>query len=142
MTGPELEHEQHTVLTWAAVLALLVVLWLIIPVGAGILLGAFLAFIIQPRFEELCERIGARWAAVTCVAAVTLTLAALFGIVGWILVVRGSALAQQIMDESKQGGVVDQAFQTIEHWRRASASRTRTSPRGSAACLRASHRAR
>jgi predicted PurR-regulated permease PerM len=118
MTGQELEHEQHTVLSWAAVIALLIVLWLIIPVGAGILLGAFLAFIIQPRFEELGERIGARWGAVVSVVGVTVALALGFGVVGWILVIRGSALAQRITDESKQGGLVDQAFQTVEHWAR------------------------
>jgi predicted PurR-regulated permease PerM len=116
MTGQELEHEQHTVLSWAAVLALAIVLWLIIPVGAGILLGAFLAFIAQPRFEQVCARLGARWAALVSVVAVTLALAGLFGIVGWILVVRGTALAQRITDESKQGGLVDHAFQTVDRW--------------------------
>ena len=116
MTGPELEHEQHTVLSWAAVIALLVVLWLMIPVGAGILLGAFLAFMVQPRFEELCKRVGARWAAVLSVTGVTLALAVGFGVVGWILVVRGSALAQRVIDESSPGGLVDHAVQSVDRW--------------------------
>ena len=116
MTAPQLEREQHTVLTWAAVLSLIVVLYLIVPVGAGILLGAFLAFMAQPTFERLCARMGTRAAAAVTVLGATLGLAALFGALGWILVVRGSALAQQVVDESKPGGLVDRAVQTVGRW--------------------------
>jgi len=116
VTAPQLEREQHTVLTWAAVLAVIVVLWLIIPVGAGILLGAFLAFMAQPTFERLCARLGARLAAAVTVLGAALGLAALFGGLGWILVVRGTALADQVVDESKPGGVVDGALQTVSEW--------------------------
>lgn len=116
MTGVQLEREQHTVLTIAAVVSLIVVLYLIVPVGAGILLGAFLAFMAQPTFERLCVRTGARVAAALTVAGAALGLAALFGGLGWILVVRGTALAERVVDESRPGGVVDRALQTAGQW--------------------------
>jgi predicted PurR-regulated permease PerM len=116
VTGFQLEREQHTVLTVAAVVAAIVVLYLIIPVGAGILLGAFLAFMAQPTFEKLCARMGARAAAAVTVLGAALGLAALFGALGWILVVRGTALAGRVADETKSGGVVDNALQTIGRW--------------------------
>jgi len=114
VTGVQLEREEHTVLSLAAVLSLLVVLYLIVPVGAGILLGAFLAFMAQPSFERLCVRVGARAAAALTVVGAALGLAALFGGLGWILVVRGTVLAQRVVDESKPGGHVDRALQTLD----------------------------
>jgi predicted PurR-regulated permease PerM len=70
----------------------------------------------QPSFERLCVRMGARAAAALTVVGAALGLAALFGGLGWILVVRGTALAQRVVDESKPGGVVDRALQTLGHW--------------------------
>jgi predicted PurR-regulated permease PerM len=112
----QLEREQHTVLTLAAVLALIVVFYLIVPVGAGILLGAFLAFMAQPTFERLRARTGPGVASALTVLGAALGLAALFGALGWILVVRGTKLAERVVAESKPGGVVDGALQSFGRW--------------------------
>ena len=116
MAESPVEHEQHVVLTWAAIIALIAVLWLALPIGAGILLGMFLAFMAQPIFERMKPRIGARAAAAGTVAGAILALAALLGGLGWLFVVQGNALAQRVMEESKSGGVVDRAVAQVGHW--------------------------
>src|SRR3954453_5983240 len=93
VTRPEVEHEQHVALSGAAIIALIVVLWLVMPIGAGILLGTFLAFMTQPLFERLKLRMGARGAAAATVAGTTLGLAGLLFGLGWLFIVEGTALA-------------------------------------------------
>jgi predicted PurR-regulated permease PerM len=113
VTPPEVEHEQHVVLSWAAVISVIAVLWLIMPIGAGILLGTFLAFMTQPIFERLKARIGPGGAAAATVTGATLALAALLGGLGWLFVVQGTALAQRFIDELKPGGIADRAVQAV-----------------------------
>lgn len=110
------EHEQHVVLTWAAIIALIAVLWLALPIGAGILLGMFLAFMAQPIFERMKSRVGTGAAAAGTVAGAILALAVLLGGLGWLFVVQGTALAQRVMDETKPGGVADRGIQQVGEW--------------------------
>jgi predicted PurR-regulated permease PerM len=112
----EIEREQHVVLTWAAIVAVAVVLWLARPIGAGILLGTFLAFMTQPIFERLKPRFGARRGAVATVALTTVALAVVLGGLGWLFVVQGTALADQFIVELKPGGVADRGVQTVGRW--------------------------
>ena len=55
---------QHNALMWASIVALVVIIWIILPIGIGILLGTFLAFMAEPIFERLEHRIGRRWGSV------------------------------------------------------------------------------
>src|SRR5262249_2268743 len=48
----------HAALGWAALLASLVLLWLVPPIGVGILRGPCLAFRAQPLFERLEPPLG------------------------------------------------------------------------------------
>ena len=116
MAENPVEHEQHVVLTWAAVVALIAVLWLALPIGAGILLGMFLAFMTQPLFERLKARIGSRPAAAATVTGAIAALAALLGALGWLFVVEGTALAQRVMDEMHPGGIIDRAVHQVSRW--------------------------
>lgn len=112
----QVEHEQHVVLTWAAILALIAVLWLALPIGAGILLGMFLAFMTQPIFERVKARIGAGWAAAATVAGAIVALAGLLFALGWLFVVEGTELAQRVMDEMKPGGIIDRCIGQVGQW--------------------------
>ncbi|HEY4239483.1 MAG TPA: AI-2E family transporter [Kofleriaceae bacterium] len=109
----ELAHEEHRALGWAAVVALAAIVWIIRPVGVGILLGAFLAFMVQPPFTWLCQRVGAGWAAMLSVAGSMLALVACVGGLGWLLVARGTALANQLIASFQPGGAGDQALSAL-----------------------------
>jgi len=93
----QLAREEHVALGWAALLASLVMLWLVLPIGVGILLGTCLAFMAQPLFERLEPPLGSRWAALTTVVLSNLTMAGLLGGLSWVLVARGTVLAGQLV---------------------------------------------
>jgi predicted PurR-regulated permease PerM len=109
----EVEREEHAALGWAAVGAVVVILWLVRPIGVGILLGTFLAFMVQPVFERLKRRIGMRWSAITTVLVTTLTLAGLLGGLGWLFVARGTALTNRLIASFGPGGVADGALEYL-----------------------------
>src|SRR6185295_14801354 len=84
VTKGEVAREEHRALGWAAMIAVAAILWLVMPVGVGILLGAFLAFMVQPIFVRMSGRIGLPWAAVMTVMVSMLTVAGLFGGLAWL----------------------------------------------------------
>src|SRR5450432_1252992 len=104
---PELAREEHRALGWAAAGAVAVIVWLVMPIGVGILLGSFLAFMMQPIFERLCARIGARWAAAVTVAGSTLALASLVAGAAWLFVARGAELANRLIASFGAGGTAE-----------------------------------
>lgn len=87
---------QRRALTWAAVAALVAIVWLVRPIGLGMLVGVLLAFIAQPMFERLRARVGARWAAVTTVLISGLAIGVCAGLLGWLFVSRGTALSAKL----------------------------------------------
>ena len=109
----EVEHEQHVALGWAALAALVVILWLVAPIGVGILLGAFLAFMAQPLFERLRLKMGTHTASFTTVLASCCAVAAGLGGLGWIFVTRGTVLANRLIDSFQPGGMGDEALQSM-----------------------------
>jgi predicted PurR-regulated permease PerM len=109
----QLEREEHVALGWAAVIATLVLVWLVSPIGVGLLLGAFLAFMAQPLFQRLEPRIGTRWSALASVGISIVALAAALGGLGWLFVTRGTVLAGQLIDAFKPGGFADNALTSI-----------------------------
>jgi predicted PurR-regulated permease PerM len=100
---------QRTALLWASLVAIVVIFWIILPIGIGILLGTFLAFMAEPIFERLEHRIGRRWASVATVGAASLALAAVLGGLGTLFVTRGTVLVGELADSFKSGGAGDQA---------------------------------
>jgi predicted PurR-regulated permease PerM len=109
----EVEREQHTALGWAALVAALVILWLVVPIGVGILLGAFMAFMTQPLFERLKSRIGARGAALATVAGSSLMLAGAIGGLGWLFVARGTDLAERLLASFDEHAVATGALDRV-----------------------------
>src|SRR6476659_9117531 len=88
---------EHRALAWAAAAAVATIVWLVRPVGLGILLGTLLAFMVQPVFERLTAWLGARWAALATVIGSGLALAATIGGLGWLFISRGAAPSSQLV---------------------------------------------
>lgn len=81
-----------------AVAALLAIIWVIKPVGIGILLGMLFAFTLQPSYEKLVGRHGRHGLiALGCVLASTVALLATFGGLMWLFITRGSVMAQALI---------------------------------------------
>ena len=95
---------ERQALAWAALAAVAVIVWLVMPVGIGILLGTLLAFALQPLFERLQPRLGGRWAALTVVFGAVVVLAGTVGGLVWLLVSRAVALTQAWMASLGPGG--------------------------------------
>jgi predicted PurR-regulated permease PerM len=83
-TEAEATHGERSALGWAAIAAVAVVAWLVIPVGVGILVGALLAFALQPLFERLRPRLGAHLPSLVTFAAL-LGGVQVFGLKGLLL---------------------------------------------------------
>ncbi|HEY3818619.1 MAG TPA: AI-2E family transporter [Polyangiaceae bacterium] len=95
---------ERRALGWAAIAAVAAIVWIVMPVGVGILLGTLLAFALQPAFEQLKPRLGARWAALTVVLATIVTLAGSISGLAWLLVSKGTALTQEWLASLGPGG--------------------------------------
>ena len=109
----DLDREQYRSLGWAALLAVIIVLWLARPIGVGILLGAFLAFMLEPIFRRMRARMGARSAALTAVLGSGLGVAVALGGLGWLIVDRGTSIGAQLVDSFKPGGYGDRALHNL-----------------------------
>ncbi len=103
-TAAEAAGGERRALGWAAVAAVAIVAWIVMPVGVGILLGALLAFALQPLFERLKPRLGDRGAALTIVAGSGLTLAATTGGLAWLFIAKGTALTRESIAAVGPGG--------------------------------------
>jgi predicted PurR-regulated permease PerM len=103
-TQTEAARSERRALGWAAIAAVAAIFWIVMPVGVGILLGTLLAFALQPLFERLKPRLGARWAALTLVLATILTLAGSIGGLAWLLVSKATALTQEWLASLGPGG--------------------------------------
>ncbi|HEX7699180.1 MAG TPA: hypothetical protein VF403_00575, partial [Kofleriaceae bacterium] len=90
----ERAREQRSALRWASLIAALVVAWLVMPIGVGILFGTFLAFMVERSHERLKHLVGERWSAIGTVAGAGVALAATIGGLGWLFVAKGTALAR------------------------------------------------
>jgi predicted PurR-regulated permease PerM len=109
------DREQRSALRWASLIAVVVVAWLVMPIGIGILLGTFLAFMVERSYERLKARIGARSASITTVAAATIVLAVTLGGLGVLFVSKGTTLAGMLIDAFKPGAHGDRALIALGH---------------------------
>jgi predicted PurR-regulated permease PerM len=111
----ETNHTQRVALGWAALLAIVVIFWVTLPIAIGILLGTFLAFMAEPIYERLTQRIGARWASAATVFGASVALAAVLGGLGALFVTRGTVLAGMLADAFKPGHDGDRALAALAH---------------------------
>jgi predicted PurR-regulated permease PerM len=91
----EAARSERRALEWTAIAAVAAIVWIVMPIGVGILLGTLLAFTLQPLFERFKPRFGARWAALAIVVGSVLTLAGTLGGLAWLLVTKGTALSRE-----------------------------------------------
>jgi predicted PurR-regulated permease PerM len=94
-TEAEAAGGERRALGWAAIAAAAAIAWIVMPVGVGILLGTLLAFALQPLFERLQPRLGARWSALAIVIGSVATLAGTVGGLAWLFVSKGTTLTHE-----------------------------------------------
>ena len=107
--------QQRSALRWASLIAILIVAWLILPIGIGILFGTFLAFMVERSHVRLNHLVGERWSAIGTVACASVALAATIGGLGWLFVAKGTALARQLIDAFQPGHAGDRALVALGH---------------------------
>ncbi|MEO6773321.1 MAG: AI-2E family transporter [Kofleriaceae bacterium] len=107
------DREERAALRWASLLAVGVVFWLLLPIGIGILLGTFLAFMVEHSHDRLRVWLGVRWAATATVAAASLGLVATIGGLGWLFVAKGTTLARMLIDAFNPGAAGDRALVAV-----------------------------
>ncbi|HXN31963.1 MAG TPA: hypothetical protein VN894_08880, partial [Polyangiaceae bacterium] len=90
----DLARRERRALGWTAMAATAAIVWIVMPIGVGILMGTLLAFTVQPLFERLQPRLGARWSALVTVIASTLALAGSMVGLAWLLLAKGAALTR------------------------------------------------
>lgn len=103
-TEGEAARGERLALGWAAIAAVAAVVWIVLPISVGILLGTLLAFALQPLFERLEPRLGARWSALAIVIGAVLALAGSVGGLAWLFVAKGTALTGAWIGSLGPGG--------------------------------------
>jgi predicted PurR-regulated permease PerM len=112
-TAADAARGERSALGWAAIAAAAAIAWIVMPVGVGILLGTLMAFALQPPFERLRPKLGARGSALTVVAASVLTLAGTVGGLAWLFVAKGTTLARESIASFGPGGPGQQVVTAI-----------------------------
>jgi predicted PurR-regulated permease PerM len=92
-----------------AALAGLAIVWVVLPVGIGVLLGALLAFTTYHYYRPLARKTKRpTLAALLLTAGATLLVAATIGIIGYLLVLQGFEVAQKVPEAVAPGGAITQ----------------------------------
>ena len=95
---------ERRALGWFAVMAVLVVVWIAMPVGVGIFLGTLMAFTLQPLYERLKLRVRPAVAAlITVVASMIGIAASTFGL-AYLFVTKGVVLTRELIAMVRPGG--------------------------------------
>jgi predicted PurR-regulated permease PerM len=103
-SAAEAARGERRALGWAAIAAVGVIVWLVAPVGVGVLLGTLLAFALQPVFERLEPRLGKSWASLSLVFATLLALGGALTGLAWMFVSDGTALTNEWIESLGPGG--------------------------------------
>jgi predicted PurR-regulated permease PerM len=98
----------------AAVAAIAAIVWIARPVGVGILLGALIAFSLQPLYERLVARNDRpALTALGCVLASTVGVLAVMGGLSSLFIARGLVLADALIAALAPGGALRGLAQTL-----------------------------
>lgn len=98
-----------------AILAVLAILWIMVPVGLGVLLGTLLAFTAYPRYRYLAHRTHKPvLVAALVTAAMTLIVAAAVGIIAYLLVLKGMAAIAAVPPSLAPGGAADKVVRRLQ----------------------------
>ncbi|HEX3772461.1 MAG TPA: AI-2E family transporter [Polyangiaceae bacterium] len=98
-----------------AVLGALAILWVIVPVGVGVLLGAVLAFTAYPAYRKLAHKTGRpALAAALITAGTTLTVVGVIGVLVYLLVRKGMVVVAAIPPSLAPGGPAERLMHHLE----------------------------
>ncbi len=110
----EVARREQRALGLTALAAVAAILWLVWPVGTGVLLGVFLAFIFRPIHLRLARRWPPTAAALATVLGSTLAIALTCGGLVWILVRDGTVLGRQAVDSLGPSGAWRKVVHAID----------------------------
>ncbi|HEX3594017.1 MAG TPA: AI-2E family transporter [Polyangiaceae bacterium] len=117
---PEEDTEQpagreRRALEWFAVAALAAIVWLTIPVAAGILLGALMGFTLQPFYEVLVARLGRPTLAslLTVIGSALAIVGTVLGF-GTLFIARGVALTRSLLDALGPHGALSDRVHSLQ----------------------------
>jgi predicted PurR-regulated permease PerM len=98
---------ERTALSIFAVIALAAIVYIVMPVGAGILIGTLMAFSLQGFYERLAKRTGrSSLTALGIVLASAIGLLAAIGGLLLLFIMRGVVIAHAIIDGLAPGGAL------------------------------------
>jgi predicted PurR-regulated permease PerM len=109
----EVTREEHGALKWAALAAALLIAWLVMPIGVGILIGMLLAFVMQPLYGRIKPRLGDSWSAFAVVMGATIGLAGAVFAFAWFFVAKGVSLARELIAIVGPGGAGDRLLDWV-----------------------------
>lgn len=95
---------ERRALAWSAIAAVVVIVWIVLPVGVGIFLGMLLGFSMQPLYERMCRVVRQPVAALATVLGTGACIAATIGVLGYVFVTKAAALARELMADLGPGG--------------------------------------
>lgn len=96
---------QARALGWCAAAALAVIIWLVVPVGVGILIGALMGFSLQPLYERFEKRTNKpRLSALILVVLTGIAIATVAGIFAYLFITKGVVLAESLVKSFGPGG--------------------------------------
>jgi predicted PurR-regulated permease PerM len=108
---------KHNALAWLAVIALGAIVWLVLPFATGLLLGALLAFSLEPLYRRLLRR----WSrpslvSIALVVATGIVIAA--GLIGFVsqFISRMVEVANAARQQLQPGGVLTRWIDATTSW--------------------------
>jgi predicted PurR-regulated permease PerM len=97
-----------------AILATLAILWIMVPVGIGVLLGTLLAFTAYPRYRALARRTRKpALVAALMTAALSLAVTAAVGVIAYLLILKGMAVIAAVPESLAPGGAADRLVERL-----------------------------
>jgi predicted PurR-regulated permease PerM len=109
--------DRYAALGWLALAAIAVVIWLARPFVMGMLLGAMMAFTLEPLYEREVRlyRQPVLWAVTAVIATGILVLAVAAGFVT-LFITRLAGFANDLRTALKPGGALVVSLDATSHW--------------------------
>jgi hypothetical protein len=105
--------EERRALAWVSLVAVGIIVWLMKPVGMGIVLGALMAFTFQLMYERVVRRWPQWAAALATLLGSTLVIVLTFGGLVWLLIRDRTILGRQVVAALGPGGGAHRVFVAV-----------------------------
>jgi predicted PurR-regulated permease PerM len=108
---------ERRALAWLAVIAILAIAWLALPFATGLLLGALLAFTLEPIYQTLVRRTGRPFVAslTTVMASAVIILGVLAGFVS-LFVTQAAGFTNAVREQLHARGTLTAWVETATRW--------------------------